>query len=118
MLHAVVLPFLSLSQRRLSLVIFDEDFDTEVNDFLDVFSAIAKRIVSNLHWVQRTTDKNCLVDLVDGRLFRATIQAILERSLDELIPDGLNDIWAMACELVDSLSARKLSAEARDDVAV
>lgn len=115
MLHLVILKRLPLAQRRLPLIRFEEEFDNKISHFLELFSEIVTKIVDNDAFVDvmEKLGVNCdLVDMVDGRLFRATVEAMLTGPLKGAVPASLGDDWSLVFDLVHSLSGKSLIVDA------
>lgn len=112
----MLIKYIPLSQRRLPLFTFDRDLEDSVTDFLTDFAEIAVAFLTSRKWVEfrRLCDTQCdLIDLVDGRLFRTILQAILKGSMVNKLPSAIKDDWAMLSEAVLDMSGRYLSLEIR-----
>jgi superfamily II DNA or RNA helicase len=111
-LHTVLTDHLTLSQRRLPLVEFDEKLDDEVEKFLEQYADTATTILSDRSWVESMRDNEVdydLVDAVDGRLFRIIIEILLKGMVKDSLPQLVQQEWKVAVALVESLSGKNIS---------
>jgi hypothetical protein len=110
-LHSVVAKYVPISQRRLPLVTFDKEFEDIIDEFLTTFSEISRPILENTKWIEAIEEEEAehdTVDLVDGRLFRAVMQAMCEKSVSPLPAAAHND-WRILVRIVKQLSGQDLS---------
>ncbi|KAG0652619.1 putative helicase [Hyphodiscus hymeniophilus] len=118
MLHGLVARFIPLAQRRLPLISFDADFEEVVDKFLTRFSSIAIQVLEDPKWneaideVEQDRDdmvaERDTMDLVDGRLLRAVMQAMCEKRVSTL-PGIARDDWSNIMRIVKQLSGQTLS---------
>lgn len=111
-LHSRLLQHIPISQRRLSAVVFDEKMEFKIKTFLDGYAKTAAAILHSREWVETMRDHNItsdLVDCIDGRLFRATIQAILSGNVQDVIPQAIKADWEKATATIGLLSDQVLS---------
>jgi hypothetical protein len=111
-LHSVIIKHTRLAQRRLPLVTFDADFEEQIDLFLAAVSEIVRNAVDNNKWneLMASEEFDCdSIDLVDGRLFRAVIQALCDNSLHGVIPRAAQPDWALLSGLVVQLADEELS---------
>ena len=117
-LHSIILKHIPLSQRRLPLVTFDEDFEEEVDEYITRISNIFKFAVESAKWNELMDEEEVetdAIDLIDGRLFRAVIQAMCDKSFDGALPKTLQPDWETVSALVKELSGQELSLEGSTD---
>ena len=109
-LHGVVARFVPLSQRRLPLISFDENFEGIIDEFLSNFSDISRQVLETPTWREAIEhEADCdMMDLLDGRLFRAVIQAMCENSVTTL-PGIANEDWRNLVRIVKQTSGQDLS---------
>lgn len=105
-LHVILLNHLSLSQRSLPLVTFDDKFEDQVKAFLT--------LISDIVWRTITAEKDSTlfqdpIDIIDGRLFRVVIQAMCDGSLDGQLPEDAIEEWTSLNKAVAKLTGVKLS---------
>jgi hypothetical protein len=111
-LHSVIIKHIPLSQRRLPLITFDADFEEQVDLFLAAVSDVLRNAVDSEKWneLMAKEEFDCdSIDLVDGRLFRATMQAMCENSLHGVVPRAAQPDWALLSGLVVQLANEELS---------
>jgi hypothetical protein len=112
LLHSVVLKHITLSQRRLPLVTYDEDFEEVINEFLSNFSRVAKDVLEDQRWkdVMASDEIECdVVDLIDGRLFRVIVQVMCDRSFNGVIPSEAQGDWGVVSRIVRQIAGEELS---------
>lgn len=108
MLHSLVLEQVSLPQRRLPLITFDEKFEEEIDEFLAKFSEAARSIIDSIQWRELLQSRDYegeeadTIDLVDGRLFRATLQAFADGKLTASSTQPFQADWETAKRIVKS----------------
>ncbi|RDW71562.1 hypothetical protein BP6252_08125 [Coleophoma cylindrospora] len=108
MLHSLVLEKVSLPQRRLPLITFDEKFEEEIDDFFAKFSGAARSIIDSSEWRELLENRDDegeeadTVDLVDGRLFRATLQAFADGKLTAASTEPFQADWTTATRIIKS----------------
>ncbi|TAQ87818.1 hypothetical protein B7494_g3841 [Chlorociboria aeruginascens] len=111
-LHNLILSHVSLSERRLSTITFDDEFEEQVVEFLENFAKISEGIVQESKW-DNLLEKNLVerntIDIVDGRVFRVVIQAMCDDTLKDIIPEAAKSKWSVICRLVLRLSGQGLS---------
>ncbi|KFZ08458.1 hypothetical protein V502_09341 [Pseudogymnoascus sp. VKM F-4520 (FW-2644)] len=118
MLHLVILKRLSLEQRRFPLIRFEDEFDQKIDNFLELFSEVVTEIADNdafVNVMEKLGVKSDLIDMIDGRLFRATVQALLTGPLKGGPPPSLSEDWSTVFDLVLSLSGKSLIGKAPKD---
>lgn len=111
-LHTLLLKHLRLSQRRLPVVTFEDSLEESIKQFLENFSETATAFLSSEEWTatMRANDiTSDLVDMVDGRLFRAVIRSILQGTMTSTLPPEIKDEWSSASKLFQDMSRRSLS---------
>ncbi|KAH8687441.1 hypothetical protein BGZ60DRAFT_393597 [Tricladium varicosporioides] len=111
-LHKILLVHTSISQRRLPLVIFDEAFETDIEVFLAKISNIFRCTMNDPEWAKFVKDKGAdddTIDLIDGRLFRATIQTMCDQDLEKALPAATRKDWAYLRGMVKHLSEEEIS---------
>lgn len=111
-LHNVIIKHVPLSQRRLPLITFDEDFEEQIDDFLSAMSEVARNAVDDEKWneLMASEEFDCdSIDLIDGRLFRVVIQAMCDDSLHGVVPRAAQPDWALLSGLVVELADEELS---------
>lgn len=117
-LHSIILKNIPLSQRRLPLITFDEDFEEEVDEYITRISNIFKFAVENPKWNELMDEEEIetdAIDLIDGRLFRAVIQAMCDKSFAGVLPKTFQPDWEAVSTLVKELSGQDLSLEGSTD---
>jgi hypothetical protein len=111
MMHCVVLKNVPISQRRLPLIKFDLEFEETIDEFFTNFSDISRNVMEHSKWVE-TMEKQATecdnMDLVDGRLFRAVLQAVDNNTFNGITEEAAND-WSSLCEIVKKISGEDLS---------
>lgn len=116
MLHLIILKRLSLSQRRLPLIRFEEEFDHKVDHFFELLSEIVLKVVNTdafVNVMEKVGVECDLIDMIDGRLFRATVEGMLTGPLKGgIVPEALGQDWALVADLVRCLSGKSLLMEA------
>ena len=118
MLHLVILKRLSLEQRRFPLIRFEDEFDQKIDNFLELFSEVVTEIADNdafVNVMEKLGVKSDLIDMIDGRLFRTTVQALLTGPLKGGPPPSLSEDWSTVFDLVLSLSGKSLIGKAPKD---
>lgn len=111
-LHSIIAKHIPLSQRRLPLISFDSEFEDIIDDFLGNFSDISKNVLEDPKWneAMESQEAECdSMDLVDGRLFRAVIQAMCDKSFNGVVPSAAKEDWDTLREMVKKLSGQDLS---------
>ena len=92
-------------------MLFDDDFQEEIDEFLADFSFIARSILDNPKWLIKTEAEELVsdsIDLVDGRLFRAVIQSLYQDSFSD-IPEEFRHDWDIVSNIIKKLSGLDLS---------
>lgn len=115
MLHLTLIKKLSLPQRRFPLIKFEKEFEEKVNSYVQLLSEVAVHVINDDAFVdlmEKSGIKCDLIDMIDGRLFRATIEAMMTGPLKGTVPDALKEDWTVAASLVNSLSNKSLSVDA------
>ena len=110
-LHNIVAKYVPLSQRRLPLISFDPEFEDVIDEFLSNISTISRHILEGPKWseaIEAEMAERDTMDLVDGRLFRAVMQAMCEKSISTL-PGAAHDDWQILLKIVKQLSGQDLS---------
>lgn len=111
-MHTVLLKHLQLSQRRLPLITFETELENSVIDFLTDFADTAAAFLANEQLMTATKTngtKHDMVDLIDGRLFRVVLKAMLEGSMVSSLPYVIKDDWYTLSEAVLAISGESLS---------
>ncbi|KAI9740289.1 MAG: hypothetical protein M1834_004867 [Cirrosporium novae-zelandiae] len=99
-LHTILLRHLPLSQRRFSLVKFDEQGEKSYDTFLQCFCREAQAIIKATN--QNDGKSNDIVDLVDGRLFRAVLGALAEKRVDiDNLPAPMKEEYHLLLSFLD-----------------
>ncbi|KAK0102274.1 hypothetical protein ONS95_005896 [Cadophora gregata] len=117
-LHSIVLKHIPLSQRRLPLVTFDEEFEEEVDEYITRISNIFRFAVESPKLNELMDEEEVetdAIDLIDGRLLRAVIQAMCDKSFDRALPKPLQADWKAVSALVKELAGADLSLEGSED---
>jgi len=117
-LHSIVLKHIPLSQRRLPLITFDEDFEGEVDSFLTRLSDIFRSAIVDPKWQALMEDEEFesdAIDLIDGRLLRVIMQAMCDNSLNGVIPRASQPDWALLSGIVMELAEQELSLQGSID---
>ncbi|KAH8601965.1 hypothetical protein B0O99DRAFT_607849 [Bisporella sp. PMI_857] len=99
-----------LSQRRLPLINFNEEFESKIDIFLAEFSWIARHITEKDTWAAEleSVDIDCdIIDVIDGRLFRVILQTIAE-SKAVLAPSAQKE-WESYCKVIKTLANEDIS---------
>lgn len=113
-LHSIALDHMAISQRRLPLITFDAEFEKKINDFLANISTILRCAIESMRWPALMDHEDIdigAVDIIDGRLFRAIIQALYNGSLHGIIPPATQPDWALLSGLIAQLTDDELSIE-------
>jgi hypothetical protein len=113
-LHSIALEHMSISQRRLPLVTFDNDFEKQINEFLANISMLIRCAIDSPKWNSLMEHEDVdvgAVDIIDGRLFRAVIQAMCDGSLKGVIPQAAQPDWKLLSGLIAELTEAELSIE-------
>jgi ATP-dependent RNA helicase DDX60 len=111
-LHSVIIKHIPLSQRRLPLITFDQDFEEQIESFMEAFSEVCRNTVEDKRWNELMSNEefDCdSIDLVDGRLFRATMQSMCDNSFHGVVPRAAQPDWALLSGLVAELGHETLS---------
>jgi hypothetical protein len=111
-LHSVIIKHIPLTQRRLPLITFNDEFEEHIDMFLATVSEVCRYAVENEKWneLMASEEFDCdPIDLIDGRLFRAVIQAMCENSLRGIVPRAAQPDWALLSGLVVQLADEELS---------
>jgi hypothetical protein len=119
LLHRIVLRRVPLSQRRLPLITFDDDFEDSITKFLAIFSGASRSVLKDEEWAELRESRGIAcdtMDLVDGRVFRAVIQALSNGSVQDAIPQAGQNDWEVLSRLVKKLANEDLSLEGSDDI--
>ena len=113
-LHNIITKHILLSRRRLPLISFDLESEGIIDKFLGSFSDISRNILEDPKWSEamESQEADCdIMDLVDGRLFRAVIQGMCDKSLSEGIPEAAKEDWRAFHQIVKQLSGQDLSVD-------
>ncbi|KAI9055505.1 hypothetical protein LZ554_000454 [Drepanopeziza brunnea f. sp. 'monogermtubi'] len=111
-LHSIFLKHIPLSQRRLPLITFDPAFEEEVDEFITQISNIFRFAVENPKWNELMDEEEIetdAIDLIDGRLFRAVLQAMSEDLFRDAVPKAALPDWEALTALVKELTNETLS---------
>ncbi|KUJ17972.1 P-loop containing nucleoside triphosphate hydrolase protein [Mollisia scopiformis] len=111
-LHSIALKHMPISQRRLPLVTFDDDFEEQINQFLTSLSMIIRCAIDSPKWPTFMDHEDIelgAVDIIDGRLFRAVIQAMCDGSLKGVVPRAAQPDWELLSGLIADLTDDELS---------
>ncbi|CAG8978987.1 hypothetical protein HYALB_00011031 [Hymenoscyphus albidus] len=112
-LHTVTQKHVTLADRRLPLVRFDKPFEQKLETFLEKLSMIFHKTMEHESWApfmaQRRAE-NDTIDLVDGRVLRALIQAMCNnKSLEDSLSTDASKDWKILCRIVMHLAEEELS---------
>ncbi|TVY52513.1 putative helicase [Lachnellula cervina] len=111
-IHSILLKHVPVSERRLPLVTFDEDFEDQINEFIAKLSNVLRYTLEDAAWTDLMASKEAerdTVDLIDGRLFRVVIQAMCDNTLKTALPLAARKDWSVLSTLVKQLSDQELS---------
>jgi hypothetical protein len=111
-LQSVILRHVPLSERRFPLITFDEDFDQQIDEFIAELSDVLRRVAEDSKWTGLMAAKKAqqdAVDVIDGRLFRAVIQAMCDNTLQDALPLATRKDWLALSKLVKQLTEQELS---------
>jgi hypothetical protein len=110
LLHRIIANLVPLSQRRLPLISFDSGYEDVLVRFLSHFSIISRHILKDPKWDKAMERQGSdIMDMVDGRLFRAVIQAMCKNLVrGKLSETGIQD-WSSILQVVKNLSGQDLS---------
>ena len=111
-LHSILAKHIPLSHRRLPLISFDPEFEDIFDEFLGKFSDISRNVLGDPKWskAMESEEADCdSVDLVDGRLLRAVIQAMCDKSFSGGIPESAKEDWHALRQMVKQFSGQDLS---------
>jgi hypothetical protein len=111
-LQSVILRHVPLSERRFPLITFDEDFDQQIDKFIAELSDVLRCVAEDSKWTGLMAAKNTqqdAVDVIDGRLFRAVIQAMCDNTLQDALPLAARKDWLALSKLVKQLTEQELS---------
>ncbi|TVY82683.1 putative helicase [Lachnellula suecica] len=117
-LHSIILKHVSVSERRLPLITFDEDFEEEIDDFIAKISDVLRCTVDDARWGKLMATKDVqrdAVDAIDGRLFRVIIQAMCDNTLQDALPLAARKDWSVLSGLVMNLAEEELSMQGSPD---
>lgn len=113
-LHGIIAKHIPLARRRLPIISFDSEFEGIIDEFLGNISVVSQQLLEDPKWseVMETHEVDCdTMDLVDGRLFRATMQAMCDQSLHWKVPETAEDDWCALHRMVKQLSGQDLSTD-------
>lgn len=114
-LHTVTLKHVAVTDRRLPLIRFDELFEEKIDTFLAKLSTIFQKTMEHETWepfMAKRGAENDTIDLVDGRVFRAVIQAMCDdKSLEQSLPTDATKDWKILCRIVMHLAEEELLLE-------
>ncbi|KAF4635469.1 hypothetical protein G7Y89_g2618 [Cudoniella acicularis] len=118
-LHKIILTHMSISERRLPLITFDSDFEEKIDDFLSKISDIFRNTMTDAKWIDFMKKKGAAddtIDLIDGRMFRATIKALCDKSIEGqgALPLAAQKDWAYLRGMVMHLAEEELSLKGSD----
>lgn len=111
-LHGIIAKHVSLSQRRLPIISFDKKFERNIDEFLAIIFDLSRQLLEDPKWSEVMEIQEAvadIMDLADGRLFRATIQAICDNSFQGVVPEAAEDDWRTLHYMVNQLSGQDLS---------
>ena len=112
LLHNIASRYLPLSQRRLPLIKFDTKSEEAIDRLLTHSSSIAKRIMEIKGWNSELEEAEVecdIVDLFDGRLLRAIIQAASKEDFISSLPEAAQKEWSSYTHVIKTLSSKDLS---------
>lgn len=112
MLHNILLTHLSLSQRRLPLITFDEKFDLQIEEFLANFADAARHLLEDHRsaaFFEADEISSGFIDIVDGRLFRAVIQAMCDNTFNRVVPETVQSDWNIVSRIIRELTNQHLT---------
>jgi len=84
----------------------------QIDSFLAAVSEVCRNAVDNGGWneLMASEEFDCdSIDLIDGRLFRAALQAMCDDSLHVVVPRAAQPDWALLSGLVKELGKETLS---------
>lgn len=116
-LHSIFLKHIPLSQRRLPLITFDEEFEAQVGEYITQISNIFRHAVEDPRWNELMDEEEIetdAIDLLDGRLLRAVIQAMCENKFDGAMPKAALPDWEALTALVKELTNETLTLDGSD----
>ncbi|RDL40340.1 p-loop containing nucleoside triphosphate hydrolase [Venustampulla echinocandica] len=111
-LHTIILKHVPISQRRLPLISFDEEFEDQIEGFIEDISNICRQTIDSAEWTELMAERMAqsdTTDLVDGRVFRAVIQAMCDKSIEDDLPSSVKSDWKLLHQLVKQLTGEELS---------
>lgn len=111
-LHNILLKHVPISERRLPLVTFDEDFEEQIDEFIAKISDINRYAIEDAKWAKLMATKEAqrnAIDLIDGRLFRVVIQAMCDNTLKGTLPPAARKDWSLLSQLVMQIAEEELS---------
>jgi hypothetical protein len=118
-LHSITLKHVALSDRRLPLVTFDADFETRIETFLTKLSNIFRHTLEDEKWSLFVAERQLnvdTIDIIDGRVFRAVIQAMRDNKIESSLSAAATKDWKMMCRIVMHLAEEELSLKGSTEV--
>ena len=101
------------------LVTFNDDFENLIEEFLAILSGVSRSVLKDQRWsalVESQALERDTMDFVDGRMFRAVIQALCDNTIEGTIPLAAQNDWETLSLLVKKLANEDLSLEENDNV--
>ena len=118
-IHSITLKHVALSDRRLPLVKFDVDFEKQIGTFLATISNVFRRTVESKGWTKFAAERkldNNTIDIIDGRVLRAVIQAMRENKIDSALSAAASKDWKMMCRIVMHLAEEELTTKGNTSI--
>jgi hypothetical protein len=111
-LHSITLKHTALSERRLPLIKFDDAFEIVIDEFLAKLSNVFQHTLEDKSWAQFVKERQLdidTVDIIDGRVFRAVIQAMRTTDIESKLSAAATKDWKMMSRIVMHLAEEELS---------
>lgn len=111
-LHSTILKNVPISDRRLPLIRFNEEFEEKIEEFIEEISNIFRQTIDRTEWTERMAEREAegdTTDLVDGRVFRAVIQAMCNKPIEDDLPPSVQSDWTLLLRIVKQLTGQELS---------
>lgn len=111
-LHALLLSHLSIAQRRMPKITFDQVTEAQVHNALTRFAYVANSLLDDAEWSKALPDteyESDLEDLVDGRLFKVVVNACRQGIALDRLPAEISDEFAQISTAVKSTCGHQLS---------
>lgn len=108
LLHLIIMKHMKLKQRSFGSFIFESQLEAGIQKLLKDVSVVAEQLNSDSNWTRAVQDRNMefdLIDLLDGRLFRATINALATKAE---IPHDLKEEFYKVTEVIEAVTGHEL----------